>query len=73
MGCTHEQEGIRAYQVMADKNHENVIVSIAGCFIDVTRPYIGTSSDGIVSSNCCGRGVIEVKCPFCVKHGVTRR
>ena len=30
-------------------------------------PFLGVSPDGLVSCDCCGVSVIEVKCPFCVK------
>ena len=32
------------------------------------RPYIGASPDEIVCCSCCGEGVLEVKCPLCVKE-----
>ena len=25
---------------------------------------------GIINCNCCGKGVLEVKCPFCIKEGL---
>ncbi len=28
---------------------------------------MGATPDGKVSCDCCGRGVIEIKCPFCHK------
>ena len=31
-------------------------------------PYIGASPDGLVCCSCCGEGVLEVKCPLCVKY-----
>ena len=36
-------------------------------FIDVARPYIGVSPDGIISCKCCGNGLLEIKCPHCIK------
>ena len=32
--------------------------------------FLGASPDGIVSCKCCGKGVIEVKCPFSTKNGL---
>ena len=29
---------------------------------------MGASPDGIVSCSCCGKGVLEVKCPHSVKE-----
>ena len=34
------------------------------------RPYLGASPDGIIKCNCCGKGVLEVKCPFYIKEGL---
>ena len=31
---------------------------------------MGASPDGFVNCKCCGKGDIEVKCPFCVKDGL---
>lgn len=30
-------------------------------------PHLGASPDGIVECLCCGKGVCEIKCPFCYK------
>ncbi len=27
-------------------------------------PYLGASPDGVVECDCCGRGVMEIKCTF---------
>lgn len=40
------------------------IVSESGLVIDVSYPHMGASPDGIVTCACCGRGVIEIKCPY---------
>ena len=29
-------------------------------------PHLGATPDGIISCDCCGKGLIEIKCPF--KH-----
>lgn len=34
--------------------------------IDHKNPFLGASPDGIINCACCGRGVLEIKCPF--KH-----
>jgi len=45
-------------------------VTAAGLFIDSERPFVGASPDGIVNCTCCGKGVLEVKCPLRVKDGL---
>ena len=67
-GCTHEKDGIQSYISSATMNHGGLQVQEAGLFVDVERPHLGASPDGIVNCNCCGRGVLEVKCPFCIKE-----
>ena len=36
-------------------------------FISPNVPFLGASPDGLVSCDCCGFSVLEIKCPFCVK------
>ena len=38
--------------------------------MDPEHLYLGASPDGVVSCECCGRGLLEVKCPFCMKEGL---
>jgi len=39
-------------------------VSNSGLVINPQWPYIGASPDGIVECDCCGKGVLEIKCPY---------
>ncbi|KAG1650241.1 OTU domain-containing protein [Nymphon striatum] len=38
----------------------------SGFKISVAKPFLGASPDGIIMSDCCGLGVLEIKCPY--KH-----
>ena len=69
-GCTHEKDGVQSYISSATRNHDGLQVLEAGLFVDIERPYLGASPDGIINCNCCGKGVLEVKCPFCIKEGL---
>lgn len=42
----------------------------AGLFISMERPFIGATPDGLISCDCCGKGILEVKCPHCFKDGL---
>ena len=42
----------------------------AGLFVDTSQPYIGATPDGTVTCTCCGKGLLEVKCPHCAKDGL---
>ena len=35
--------------------------------IDLNKPFIGASPDAFVECSCCNQGVVEVKCPHCIK------
>ena len=52
---------------MMTKEHENFNLIDAGLFIDHVDPFLGASPDGMVQCNCCGKGVLEIKCPYCYK------
>ena len=46
--------------------HDNFLIEEAGLFIHETFPVFGASPDGIVACDCCGSGVLEINCPYCV-------
>ncbi|PFX34305.1 hypothetical protein AWC38_SpisGene888 [Stylophora pistillata] len=46
--------------------HENLVLADSGLHIRQIWPYLGASSDNIVECNCCGKGAVEIKCPY--KH-----
>lgn len=69
-GCTHEKDALEAYTKKLSGIHKNFLLKNAGLFISIERPYIGASPDGIVMCDCCGKGAVEVKCPFCFKDGL---
>jgi len=49
--------------VLRQLNHASFSISSSGFSISTQHPYIGTSPDGFVTCNCCGAGILEVKCP----------
>ena len=56
------------YTKKAAQKQENFIVTQVGLLIDLEKPFIGATPDGLVKCSCCGEGVLEVKCPLCVKN-----
>ena len=36
--------------------------------MDVDLSFIGASPDGLVECSCCGKGLLEIKCPYCIKE-----
>ena len=41
--------------------HENFQIFDSGLWINKDFPYLGASPDGIVSCDCCGIGLCEIK------------
>lgn len=50
-----------------NETHDNMQFEESGLHISLEHPYIAASPDGIVSCDCCGKGCIEIKCPFSLK------
>lgn len=66
-GCTHELTAKKAYESIQKKNHREFTINDAGFYVSIDIPYIGATPDGIVSCLCCGKGCIEIKCPYCLR------
>ena len=69
-GCVYEQDAVKAYKHHAELHHQGFRIEYAGLFLHLDDPYIGASPDRIVCCDCHGKGVLEVKCPFCMKDGL---
>lgn len=69
-GCAHEKEALEAYIRMQEDQHTNFATEEAGLFVSTERPHTGASPDSIITCECCGKGTVEVKCPFCFKEGI---
>lgn len=52
---------------MREQHHKNFKVSPCGLILSNTYPHIGASPDGIWSCDCCGSGILEIKCPYNAK------
>jgi hypothetical protein len=67
-GCTHEDEARKAYSNKMTEIHENFQIQPCGFVVNPLYPFIGASPDGKVSCDCCGEGLLEIKCPYCVRE-----
>ena len=63
-GCEHEKLALEPYTSQNGKHHLGFNISCSGFVIHTSYPHMGASPDGIVTCECCGCGVLEVKCPF---------
>ena len=57
-----------AYLQLIKSKHKNFSINESGLFINPQFPQFGATPDGIVRCECCGVGVLEVKCPYCRRN-----
>lgn len=57
----HERE---AYISVSQDIHMNVQCAASGLHISVDHPFLAATPDVLVNCTCCGRGVVELKCPY---------
>ena len=54
----------KAYISAVSHRHKSFQVRPTGLHLHTDYPYLGASSDGLVSCLCCGPGLVEIKCPY---------
>lgn len=68
-GRRMEDTAARKYEkVMTELGHKNLKVAKCGLFVSESVPYIGASPDRMVTCDCCGKRVLEIKCPLSCSH-----
>ena len=63
-GQQHEADALRIFTDNMKISYPLFELQKSGLVLDTENPFIGASPDGIISYSCCGKGVVEVKCPF---------
>ena len=66
-GCQHERDARATYIAVQEQQHSNWATKEAGFCINPSYPFIGASPDGWVECLCCGKGLVEIKCPLCLE------
>lgn len=54
-------------KVLKEQGHKKVNSSHSGTIIDENIPYISASPDLMVECTCCGKGLVEIKCPYVIR------
>ena len=67
-GCDHEKAAVNQFVEHMKPFHEDLTVVESGLIINPKYPHLGASPDGVVSCNCCGTFVLEVKCHHCSRN-----
>ena len=63
-GCQHESDAVQDFLDSFAINHSDIGFCRSGLVINTKYPFLGASSDGVVSCSWHGKMLIEVKCPF---------
>ena len=58
-----------SYKSSIQSHHKNFKISPSGLVINPLYPHLGASPDGIICCDCCGKGVLEIKCPYNAHKG----
>lgn len=67
-GSVHEKPAREAYTKIMQSLHEDFTVEDSGLVFNCEWPHLGATPDGIINCKCCGRGVLEIKCPYTHRH-----
>lgn len=65
-GIQNEPNAREQYLKCQEKEHSELWCSASGLCVNPKHPHLGATPDGVVNCKCCGKGILEIKCPF--KH-----
>ena len=71
-GCKHEKVAQQIYYNTSRTKHNDLCLTESGLVISLQWPFVGASPDGVVDCTCCGKGVLEIKCPYCHRENDLR-
>ena len=63
-GTKNEATARKEYLKGAKEMHVSFKYRSTGLHVSVQYPHLGATPDGLVECECCGPGLIEIKCPF---------
>ena len=67
-GRNMEEEAKRVYDDKMRKMHSGFQFKDCGLFLHATKPYLGATPDQLLFCECCGEGLLEIKCPYSIRH-----
>lgn len=65
-GRDHEDTARDSYVTQNELRHLEMKVECCGFIINPSFPELGATPDALVCCTCCGKGCVEIKCPY--KH-----
>lgn len=66
-GIDNEDKARQEYFQVASTKHTSLTLSTTGLCVNPLYPHLGASPDALIECTCCGRGVLEIKCPYNVR------
>ena len=63
-----EPEAKESFCDMMKKIHRGFQAQECGLFVYKEEPFLGASPDLLVNCDCCGEGLLEIRCPFSCAH-----
>lgn len=67
-GRDNEMVAREQYETMQKSKHTAFHTSLSGLMINPLYPFIAASPDGISSCDCCGKKLLEIKCPYTLRN-----
>ena len=66
-GRENEDTARKEYQTRKEQTHTNFKCVLSGLVVNPLYPHLGASPDGVINCDCCGEGLLEIKCPYSAK------
>ena len=67
-GRVNEERAFKEYEAFMLETHVNFTVRHSGLCLHADYPFLGASPDGVTNCQCCGEGLLEIKCTFKYRH-----
>ena len=65
-------QAIAAYKLAAMQKHDSLKITPVGLSLHHHKACFGASPDSMVECICCGKGVLEVKCPYRLRESLNK-
>ena len=69
-GCSMEIHAKQCYLSLMKLNHRKLKSEEQGLIVMRGKPFTAVSPDLKVSCECCGEGLVEIKCPYSIKGSI---
>lgn len=63
-GIDSEDVARQEYIKEMTASHQKYQCTLAGLVVNPLYPHLGASPDGFTQCQCCGQGLLEIKCPY---------